>query len=109
MLAVEGEGLASPEARDDLEPLVEDSGAHAGIRHLAEVRVAGIALVTDSHAKHEPALGELVDGSSLARDVPRPPPRERNDFDAQSHAARAHGHGGEDCPRIAGRPCGSPW
>jgi hypothetical protein len=70
------------------------------------MRVAGSALVTDSHAKHEPAPGELVDGSGLARDVPRPPPRERNDFDAQGHAARAHGRGGEDGPRIAGRPCG---
>ena len=106
MLPAEGEGLTAPEPRNDLEPLVEDGGADASIRYLAEMRVAGIALVTDSHAEHEPALGELVDGGGLARDVPRPAPRERNHFDAQGHAARAHGHGGENGPRIAGRPSG---
>jgi hypothetical protein len=108
VLAAEGVRLARPQPRDDLERLVEQLSAAPGVAFLAEVGEARVrndvvADVTEPDTQHGSAFGELIDGGDLARDVPRPPARERSHLDTEDEPARAHGNSREHWPRRTGR------
>jgi hypothetical protein len=103
MLPTKGEGLTCPEARDDLKRLIEPLGPSTRVTLLAEVCEAGvrddvIAHITEADAENRTALGELIDGGDLARNIPRPPARQRRHLDTKDEPARAN------CDRCEHRP-----
>jgi hypothetical protein len=106
--ATKRERLACPEAGDDLQPLIEQLRPAARVTLLAEmgearVRDDVIVHVTEADAENCPALGELIDGSDLARDVPRPSARERSHLDTEYEPACANG---DRCEHRPGRTRG---
>src|SRR5262249_32523689 len=103
VLPAERERLAGPEAGEDGEPFVEELRAHVRIQLLAEVRVAGVALVADPGADDEPTARERINRQRFACDLPRASPRQGDDLDAEGHALRPHGDRCENDPRVAGR------
>ena len=109
MRAAERERLAGPEAGDDLEPLVEDAGTDASVGFLSQVREAGVALISDADAEHQPALGQLIHCRSLARQVPRPPAGERDHLDAEDDAAVRTAMAASAVQVFVVGRAGSPW
>jgi hypothetical protein len=65
---------------NDLKRLIEPLGPSTRVTLLAEVCEAGvrddvISHITEADAENRTALGELIDGGDVARNIPRPPAR----------------------------------
>src|SRR5437588_9451143 len=91
--SLKGERLATPQAGENLEPLVGARCAHSRIWVLTEGSKLLVCLGAKPDPDHEAPTGKHVERGGLTRKLPRPPPGQRADHDAQSDSARD----GRDC------------
>jgi hypothetical protein len=104
VLPLVGEGLPGPQARQDVQPLVELGGPHpvvAGVAEVGEVQVGGPA---DAHARYDPAPGEVVEGDGLASEGGGPAAGEESDHGPEADPLGDLGHRSEGDPGVGDEP-----
>lgn len=99
VLAVVGEGLAAPEAGEDVEAFIEELGAGLAVRGFAEAAEAGIGRAETDGEGHA-STGEDIECGGLAGELPRAHAGDGGDHRAEADALGAHGGGGEGDPGI---------
>ena len=100
------ERLAAPEAGQDLESLVEPLGPHPRVGVVAEGGELRFTLRAETRPDDEPAAGENVERSGLARHLPGPPAGERSDEHADPDALRGRRDGSGGDMRVGRGPAG---
>ncbi len=99
--------LARPQARDDLDPVVEQLRSFGVVVGFARERPELVPEVDpETYAQHEAATAEMVECHGLACHLPRPATRERGHERSQPDRRRRGGDGAERHPRIAQRNWG---
>src|SRR5262249_60441953 len=100
--AGERKRLPGPETGDDPQRFVQQLGAAAQLRLLAERREAQLGIAY-AHPENGAAAAQAVDGGHLARHVPRSPASKRGDRRPKANACGHDRGSGQYGPGIRGR------
>ena len=94
---------AVPEGRELGQAPVEQPGTLARIALLAELGRVELAraLAAEAHTEHETPAAQAVERHGLARELMRPPARQRRDHRPEHQALGGHRHRGQCDPRIS--------
>src|SRR5579884_1194454 len=104
MLSCIVEGLAAPEAVEDVQTFIEETRPALQAHLLAYFIETGIVFrCAEAHRQHHTPVGEMVERDQFARQLPGPPPRDRGQHRPQAHALRARRHQRQQNPGIEPR------
>ena len=103
MLAVELGDFAAPQAGDQVESLVEHRRPGPVVGRVAEQAEVAVSGRTQADAEYGPAPGQQVERDGLARQHPRPAPRDGRDHGADHQPLGTGGDDREHRPRVHDR------
>ncbi len=100
VIALERERLAGLQAIDDCQGLVEQAGPRPGCHGFAHVAEARIVERAEADRHDQAPVREVVERDDLARELPRPPARRREDQCPEPDPLGPGGHRGQQDPRV---------